>query len=197
MNGASHRSTLLKVDAVGLLVVLILGAAASLFVIEPALTARREERAKREALGPQEALRDQNAMQLKLVLERLRAARAELDAVPLRLVAVGQINHRLVKITEMAADTGLGLDQFSPGAQRPTADAVVVPLRLMGRGNFPSALLFLSRLHADFADMAVTGFRLSGNTSDQSAAGTFVFDLAWYAAPESGAGDRQAEVPLP
>ena len=197
MTGGTHRSTLLKIDAVGLFAALGLAAGAYLAAIGPALAERRDAEAKRQVLGPQEALRDQSAMNLQLALERCRIAKAELDAIPLRLEPVGQINHRLVKITELAADTGLGLDQFTPGAESPTADATVVPLRLTGRGDFPSALLFLSRLHADFADMAVTGFRLSGNTGGATGPGTFVFDLTWYAAPEGPGADRQAGIPLP
>lgn len=197
MSDSIGRASLWRIDAGALLLALAAAAATYFLGVAPAVRARAQERAKQEALGPQEELRNQSVLALQQAVKRLDAAHQELDASPLRLEPVSQVNHRLVRITELAADTGLGLDQMTPGAQTPSEDAVVVELRLTGRGDFPESLLFLARLHSDFADMAVTGFRLSGNSGAPGARGTFAFDLAWYAASETLGSDRRADVPLP
>ncbi len=190
------RMAFWRIDAAAVVVALCAGFGVYSLVVGPALKARAQERARAEELGPQEALREQQENSLRRAVDRLAAAQHELEASPLRLEPVSQINHRHAKVTELAAETGLNLDQVTPGEQTPSSDAVVVALRLTGRGEFPAAVLFMARLHSEFPDMAVNGFRLSANPAPGEVKGTFVFDLAWYAASGDTEADRRADVPL-
>jgi hypothetical protein len=190
------RMPLWKVDAAAAAI----GAAAAAAVwfggVEPTLRAAAAQEAKRQSLGPQvqrSAVLSDLSNQLTAQLD---AARAELAASPLRLEPASKINQRLLSLAELASRIGLDVDQVVPGDVTTGADTVTVAIRLTGRGTFPACKAFLGGLASGFADIAVTGFQLAGNHADGGGRAVFVFDLAWYAAPEGGAPEQSASVPL-
>lgn len=193
---STRRTLFWQIDALAAGALLAATAGAYFLIVEPDNEARARERERLAALGPREELREQMSMALRRARDRLEGLRAELERSPLRLEPVSRLNQRLARITALATEQGLGLDQVAPGNQSSGADAVVVEMRLVGRGGFEEARAFLARLHAEFADMAVSEFHLGG-TPAQPDSGTFLLNLAWYAASEPPAGESQASIPLP
>jgi Tfp pilus assembly protein PilO len=189
-----QRSPLWQIDGAALLIGIAAAAAVWTMGISPTLEAREAQQLKRASLAPEEARRDALVRAIALQQEQLTTIRADRAANPVLLEPASRINHRLASLTELASDAGLEVEQIAPGP--PGAGASVVRLRLTGSGQFPDCSGFLSRLDEAFPDMAVTAFQLAGNPSEPSGQASFVFDLAWHAAPEGQATGREASVPL-
>ena len=125
---------------------------------------------------------------------RVRADRADLEsalsAMQRELASrewnpepTSELNQRLAKITALASECGLSIDQLTPGGATPAARYTAVPLRLTALGDFRSAAAFLARLRRDFPDTGVVGLRASATPKRSEARAECAVDLVWFAAP--------------
>lgn len=129
------------------------------------------------------------------VLSALTASKRELAGVelalaetPLRLQPMGAVNQRLARMTALASEAGLTLNEIQPGKAALGTHYATVPIQVAGTGRFPTIVAFLNRLHTTFPDTGVTSFTLSGAPATPNAPVAFRIDLAWHAAPIEKAG---------
>jgi Tfp pilus assembly protein PilO len=174
-----------QVDAAGTGLCVALTAAMYLIGLSP-LVERYEQ-----VQGSTRQLNEQNRKSSSLS-SSVATARAQLAAVrkatasnPLRLLPARLVNNRLAEITELAAANGLIIEQIHPAAGRKSGRYEIVPIRIDGRGAYPTATTFMRRLRETFPDTGVASFKLSGNPSAPKTPATFELTLEWYALAEA------------
>lgn len=127
----------------------------------------------------------------------LTAVRRKADAVEkalkktaIRLEPAALVNDRLAKLTDLANECGLSVDEVQPGHTTDGAHYQTVALKLAGSGTFPACAKFLHKLHDGFPDTRVYTMETS-NTSPNPLVPQVAFrvDLLWYAAPLSQTSD--------
>jgi hypothetical protein len=111
--------------------------------------------------------------------------RDALSTDTLRLQTVLQTNRRLADVADLAAQSGLKVDEVHPEAVRSGQRFEVVPIRLTGQGPYTSCLAFLRRLQEKFPDMGGVGLDLSARTEPTETVAAFQFHLEWYTAPRT------------
>jgi len=107
----------------------------------------------------------------------------------LRLEPAERVNHRIARVTELAAGSGLKVHDVQLGASFSTERYTAVPISLAGAGTYRKCLGFLRALNQSFPDTAVKTFELSARPTTPAEA-TFRFELLWYAAPPAGGGRK-------
>ena len=170
------------IDVIGIVVCLLGALPFCLAGTNPLLRPRvsvADQRAELEALSKTAArLASAIAAQQK-ILSEMRAALAE-GAV--QLAPARDVNRRIARLTEIAARTGLEVDEVLPGKARTHPKYDTVPFHVLASGDYPTCVAFLSELRETFPDTSVGSFELSGNPEDPKAPAKFRIDLCWYAA---------------
>ncbi|MBT8484519.1 MAG: hypothetical protein HKO59_00470 [Phycisphaerales bacterium] len=118
-----------------------------------------------------------------MLQEKLAGLESEVASNPVQLEPVSHLNSRLATLVDLATKSQMMIDQTQSGERRPGQWFDTVNIRLTGRGSFSECVRFLHRLHTMLPDVEAVGFELTGNPSTPTAAPSFRFDLAWYAAP--------------
>lgn len=151
--------------------------------VHPLLSRQVESAQRRNELKNQ---RDEaSSLQTTLTLLKRELAQVEhtLSQSPLRLQPTSAMNQRLAQITELAARSGLKLNEIQPGKAVPGTHYDTVPLVLSGAGTYRTCASFLSEMHQSFPDMGVTAFSVGGDPTSGKSTAAFRFTLIWYAAP--------------
>ena len=184
----STRHALWQIDLGGFAVCAAMMLVVYLLGVQPLLDRRADAESSRRALSEK---RQESAD----VLSALTTAKRELAGVeqaladtPLRLQPMGAVNQRLARMTALASEAGLTLNEIQPGKAALGTHYATVPIQVAGTGRFPTIVAFLNRLHTTFPDTGVTSFTLSGAPATPSAPVAFRIDLAWHAAPIDKAG---------
>lgn len=183
MSRITSRLQPCHIDAAGVVLMLAAAAACYTFLAQPLLDARTEARAlsvelamQRDALSRKRAARQE-------VESRLAAVRADVSAQSVQLEPRSQVNHRLARLTRLAADAGIGVERLSPGSTSDGPRHGTMSFRLSGKAPYPACETFVARLHRAFNDMAVTMLRLSA-IPDSREPVTVELELLWFTAPD-------------
>jgi hypothetical protein len=113
---------------------------------------------------------------------QLTRVKIELDASPVHLKSVDQLNRRLAHLVDLAAESHVLLDETRAGDTKHGDRYETVPIAVSGSGTYPDCAVFLHRIHEELPDIEVLGFDLSGNPGSPRPNTQFQFELAWYAA---------------
>lgn len=188
------REGLWRIDAAGLAVCLIIGAAAYLLGFGPLLADRAL------VLGHRQALADQTVEASKLD-DEVKKAQDTRDKLQKQVAQIrpldppSRVNQRVKDLTDIAAGCGLKVGEIGPGAPAAGTRFTTVPIRLKGIGEYRTIAEFFARVHERFRDTAIVGFRASCNIESDKPDAEFSFDLEWYAAPAGSAGIADASPP--
>ena len=119
---------------------------------------------------------------LKIFRKKLVVTRQTLSDSPFQLKSSADVNMRIDKITTLAKECGLKLDELRPDSPTTGPRYETVPIYLTGIGNYRTCVALLHRLRRTFPDTTITSFELAGNPSNPKAAARFRISLLWYAA---------------
>jgi Tfp pilus assembly protein PilO len=134
------------------------------------LTSKREEVSRRGA-------------SLNMMKNRLTSIRADIASGNVQLQGVENLNHRLGLLTELASKSGVKIDEIQPSATLPGNLYLTVPIRMSGKGGFPSCVVFLKAMRQTFPDIGVVTFRINRDGGTAEPGVIFTLDLAWHASP--------------
>ena len=149
--------------------------------LQPLVRHQVEWDAKTRELAEQRQRAADLAQTLTDMRGQLAVAQDAIAASPLQLQPVSQINQRLARLTTLATDCGLQIDQIQPGEAAVGAWYQTVPIAVAGVGSYRTCAAFLHRLHTTSADVSVWSFDLSRPNPDGDSIASFRVDLAWYA----------------
>ncbi len=175
----------LRVDALGVAVVLAGAAAFYCLAVQPLLNRREQQSVQQSQLELQRknaALMTARAEDLK---RKLAQARADLAQCPVKLEPASAVNTRIGRLADLAAQNGLKVDEIQPAEPTYGQDYGCLPIHLIGSGGFRTWTAFLHQLSSAFPDTSVDGFQLSGKPDDPSAPMTFQVDLVWCVQPSA------------
>lgn len=117
----------------------------------------------------------------------LAAVRRDLDAGGFDLDRAANINRRIALLTEFFGGCALHVDDVKTGRICRGLQCDLVPITIVGRGDYGHSIRFLHGLCKTFPDMSVMRIDLKGNPSPTAPPEQFQFEMFWYAAPDSTA----------
>jgi Tfp pilus assembly protein PilO len=169
-------------------------AAVSLILWLAVLSSAFQQREVRHARAAELTSRRQKAGEVAGALAALRrkseAVEKSLRKTAIRLEPAALVNDRLAKLTDLANECGLNVDEVQPGRTTDGPHYQTVALKLAGSGSYPACAKFLHKLHDAFPDTGIRTMETS-NTSPNPLSPQVAFrvDLLWYAAPLSQTAD--------
>jgi len=169
-------------------------AAISIILWFVVLSSALQQREVRRFNAAELSSRRQKAGEVAGALATLRrksdAVEKSLRKTAIRLEPAGLVNDRLAKLTDLAHESGLSVDEVQPGRTTDGPHYQTVVLKLAGSGSYPACAKFLHKLHDSFPDTGIRTMETS-NTSPNPLSPQVAFrvDLLWYAAPLSQAAD--------
>jgi len=184
--GQPRRRRLTGVDLGGLVACAVVTALFFVFGVMPLLQrkhafARQADRLadfRRKAAGL-----EATAAGLK---RRLATARKALEETPLTVSrAAYHVNRRIAQLADLAAETGLTINEIQPGEPSSSLRFETVPVRLCAAGSYPTCVRFLRRLVERFPDTTVDSFKVMSNPKKPEQPAEFRVNLLWYAAAKS------------
>jgi hypothetical protein len=170
------------IDALGLFI--CAGASVAFYLLTVAPLAR-QRRVEARQVNELETRREEiAALEISIARgrERLEQIQQESQDRSIHLDAVTEINKRIARLTEFFSAQDLTVDDIQTSTPCPGPDCSVVPVSVVGRGDFVGSARFLHGLGATFPDMSVVRIDLQGAPAPR-APHRFRFDLFWYAAP--------------
>lgn len=176
------KSKLLRADIAGAVALLCMTGAAYFGGIEPMMQAKQARAAMLEQIDTERT----QSLELGATIAMLRRQRdaflADLDRSSRRLHPITKQNQRLAAITELAAETGLVVDEVHPGQAQFGPRYGTMPVRIHARGDYGRCTTFLRRL-AEYPDLGVHALRLAGSPADPAQTPVLVVELVWYVLP--------------
>ena len=172
-----------RIDLIGAAVLVVL---TSVFVMGPvrgALRQRAVAKVRRAELASQEGRLAHADRVLTAVKKDQGAVEAQLAQSALHLEPSANVNNRLARISELAIEAGLQIDEIKPGAPAMGEHYETVPIFLAGNGTYRQCAVFLRHLRQALPDTSAESLELSGNAGAPAATGMFRFNLHWHAAP--------------
>lgn len=171
------------IDATAIVLCLGLTALVYFIGVHPMLSKQVESANRRSELREQRAEAGELQTMLTQLKRELAVVERTLSESPLRLEPTSAINERLAQITDLAARSGLKLNETQPGKTSPGRHFDTVPIVLSGAGTYSTCSAFLHQMHLSFPDMGVTSFSIDGDPTTGQSTASFRFTLAWFAAP--------------
>lgn len=183
MSASKSNASMLKMDAIGLALLIGLSIGGYMLILQPMLTVHQQREAQQAELAARHEKANQALATINTLKRDLINLRQAAGENPLQLVPAQYSNQRLADITHLAAEHQLQVDMLQTGATKPGARFEVVPIQLRGSGSFQTCTAFVNHLHRRFPDTAVWSMGLTDNPSDAASPTNFTLELAWFAAP--------------
>jgi len=161
----------------------VLAAVAYLAGIRPLLEKRVAVAESRQQLNARRKEYSASQATVAGLRRQLEQVRADLSKIRVRLQSLRSQNARVARMTELANECGLKLDNVGIGEPLSTPRYVAVPITLVGRGAYADCVRFLKRLNRLSRDVGVVGLELSDDPSNATGTCAFEFRLLWHAAP--------------
>ena len=171
------------IDAVGAGICAVLSGIAVLVVVIPVVRKQSDQAALRADVAQQRQLAARFDESERVLRRELEAVQEELASSQLRLQPTMYLNTRMAFIVEVAAASGIVIDETRSGTVKVGSRYQTVPIHLSGTGSYSDSASFLHQLHLTLPDTGVVGLELSGKPGQPETPATFRFDLIWYAAP--------------
>ena len=174
-----------QVDMAALAVIIACAMALYWFGVRPAIQANERSAAQQSQLRDQRrnlALMNSRAAEGQKALDGVRT---ELAKFPVQLEPAGNVNSRIGRLTELANDHGLKVDEIEPASATYGRDYGSVPIRLNGNGGYKAWTAFLHDLSKSFPDTSVDSFQLSGKPDTPAAPMEFRVNLIWFVSPQA------------
>ena len=114
--------------------------------------------------------------------ETVSSARQGLAETPLKLQSALHANRRLARLGDIAAASGVKLDETEVGAPLAQLEYQMIPIRLTGRADYQTCAMFLHELGRRFSDMALSSMDLTPQQEDSRGKVTFRMRVIWFTA---------------
>jgi Tfp pilus assembly protein PilO len=183
MNPQHATRTLWHLDVLGGAVCAALTFALVFGGVRPLLEHRDARRLAEEDVANARMQADRQEASLAALQHRLDEAKRQLAGSDLQLQPVSTVNQHVARVSALAVEGGLRLDDIQTGAVAAAAHYQAVPIFMAGTGSYRDAALFLRRLGGAFPDTSVSLVKLTGNGAAPTAPGKFHITLLWHAAP--------------
>ena len=178
----SKRWPFVRMDLVGVVVVLAASAAFYWAGIRPMMALQEQQQSQLAQLESQRhnvALLTSRVAELQKTLESSRQA---FSAIGIHLEPADTVNNRISRLMALAARNSLKIDEIQPSEPTYGKDYGSVPIILTGAGGFPNWGGFLHELSQTFPDTSVDAFDLTSNPAAGQVA--FRVTLLWYVTPK-------------
>jgi len=175
-----------QVDLIGTLFCLAVSAGVYFGAFRPLMSRHESITQQRAELTREQRKASQLAASANALHQRLREVRQELASSTITLHPVGHVNRQVAALTDLITDSGLKTNDIQLGEITRTDKFSVVPIRLVGVGQYGNVAMFLHELAGSFPDTGVAALQLSGRPEKPGEPGTFLIDVYWYASPEAG-----------
>jgi hypothetical protein len=153
-------------------------------VLSSALQQREARIARNNELIARRHKASEVATSLNTVRKKSATVEKALQQTAMRLEPATLVNDRLARLTDLANECGLSVDEVQPGQTTDGPHYQSVALKLAGSGSYPACARFLHRLHDAFPDTGVRAMDTSNNSPNPVVpVVSFRVDLVWYAAP--------------
>lgn len=150
--------------------------------IHPLEQARAERQSREAALVEQQRRLSELSSQRQVLSAEIQRLRKQLsDRVD--LLPRSRMNERLARLTELATECGLTIDELSPKDWIARGALAEVPINATLRGDFADIARFMNALHDRTPDVDVRSFDIGGTPSRGSEDIRAALVLAWYADP--------------
>ncbi len=180
-----RKLSLWHIDAAGVGLCLVLMLVLYVVGLSPLQRQQDELDARRAALSVQQRKADRLSATRVAVGEQLANVQQSMTEVKLELLPAGQVNRRIAEVSDLAAKSGLKIDDIQSGKALAGARYEMVPISVAGTGDYMACLGFLHELRRALPDTGVSALELGGNPSEPGGKAQFRFELLWYAAPRS------------
>ena len=171
-----------QLDAVGIAVCLAATLAAYLGGARPLVRDYQRVLAQQEQLRTEQEHADKLENALTALREQLQTVRRTLNKSTLRLKPLSNLNLHVARISALAAQNGLQIDDIQTSPAQARTHYEVVPVHLAGSGTYRTCTAFLNHLRQTLPDTSVASFGLTTTAGKPSGGGTFRVDLQWHAA---------------
>ncbi len=186
--GGGSASRTLRTHAVGAIAILAAAGAVYAAVIGPRFAAAElltANRARLVQIQDDATRAGESAREAEVAAQKLAA---ELAKNGTTLKPASALNTIIAEITGAAESGWLTLSEITPGAEIAMPTHVKFPIRIRGKGSYPSVTRLIGILHARFGDLALVSFSLHADASDPKAPAAVVLDFEWYAVRNDAAG---------
>ncbi|OPX21901.1 MAG: hypothetical protein B1H04_05835 [Planctomycetales bacterium 4484_123] len=173
----------LRIDLTGVAACVVFTLLTYFLGLKPILADRARAVAARAALEAQQAKAVKLEASVLAVRARLVEVQQALTKTAVHLHPARRVNQRIAQVAELAAKSGLKVNDIRLGPSAATPRYVGIPILLAGTGTFQSCTRFLHQLNRALPDTGVTVLELQGNPKDEFQVAQFHFQLLWYAAP--------------
>lgn len=159
--------------------------------VGPLLRQRSLAAEQQQKIQTQQQKAEEMRNALASVQRQLRTVQQELAAGAIQLDSAAQINRRMAALTEFFAERALHIDDVQTGRTYSGLQCDLVPITIVGRGDYTQCVRFLHKLCSVFPDMSVMRVELRGLgdsglrtlPGSVATAQQFRFELFWYTAP--------------
>jgi Tfp pilus assembly protein PilO len=183
----SSRTQHWRIDAAGLALIFGLAAAAYFVQISPTIAEDNRVRADAMQAASERAKARDLERSLLTLNEQVDKTQRAAASSQLALEPASQLNQRLARLTELAAQNSLQVDAIESGATTMQPRYSTVSIRITGRGTYRNCGMAMKQLRVSMPDIAIVSFQMSsagiasGNTDTIV---TFGFDLLWHTQPQ-------------
>jgi Tfp pilus assembly protein PilO len=177
----------MSTDLTGVGALAVLTAAMYLGGVAPAKKARAAAELERLELEQRLTELGEVESQVRDAKVMLSKVQAEMALKETRLERGVHVNTRVQRITALGVVAGLTFSAVTPGQEIAGKRFNRVPIRLSGSGTYPTFANFAADLHAQYRDVQIVGFRLTGRPTEPEVPVAFDADLAWYTAADNAA----------
>ncbi|MBL7140607.1 MAG: type 4a pilus biogenesis protein PilO [Planctomycetes bacterium] len=184
------------IDALGAALCVALAAGVYLAGVEPLIHRQDVYAAQLKVLEAEQDRAGRLEQTLKTVQAHLVKVQRDAAEGTLRLRPLATATLHVAEISQLAADSGLQLDDIQTAAAIPGEYAVAVPVRLSGTGTYTACTLFLARLRRALPETCVVSLTLADRGQQPASPAVFEMDLRWHAAREGAAPSAGASQAL-
>lgn len=179
-NGWNHW----RIDGGGTLIAAGLTAIAYLAHISPTLTNHDMAQARQVQYVAEQGRTRDLERSLYSAKDQLSKAQHTAANSQLRLEPLSELNAKLARLTELAAQHGLALDGIEAGTTTTSDRYSTVPIRATGRGTYRNCLTALQQMRIAMPDVGVAAVEINTAGVNVDTTVTIVLDLHWHAQPQ-------------
>ncbi len=187
------QQKLWAIDGIAMLFCLMVSAGVYGGLVAPMLSKRATLVQQKEQLTREEQKCSRLNSAVLAMRKRCNTLQEELETGAVQLDPTSRMNQRIAQLTALLQEHDLVLEdiQTLPAIAHRRCD--LLPIRMVGTGNYPASTQFLNALYEELPDMTICNVSLSGAPGVPTFIGQFAFDLCWFAAPSQDPQNNEGE----
>ena len=170
------------IDAAGLVACLVISITSYALGVAPLVQRSADIQDALQERQRQEQEKADLARSHNQLKQRLQDTQKELNEAAFQLQPISRLNEYLVKLTNLATQSGLSLHEIKSGKPITLKHYRSIPLRLSGTSTYQNSVSFLYRLNKEFPDIRVSALNLRVLTNSGKPQVKVSMDLIWHTA---------------